>query len=56
MSEKVTLVVFSGDMDGALLEAMEIKIRYVMEQKLMLHSLSVEARNDILKRAFRIGT
>jgi len=39
----------SGDLDGALLKAMEVKIRYVMGQKLMLHPLSMEAWNDILK-------
>jgi predicted HD superfamily hydrolase involved in NAD metabolism len=39
----------SGDLDGALLKAMEIKIRYVMGQKLVLHPLSMEAWNDILK-------
>lgn len=39
----------SGDLDSALLEALEVKIRYVMEQKLILHPLSVEARNDVLR-------
>lgn len=39
----------SGDLDGALLAAMERKISHVMQKKLMLHPLSIEARNDLLK-------
>ena len=39
----------SGDLDGALLKAMETKIRYVIGQRLMLHPLSMEAWNDVLR-------
>jgi len=39
----------SGDLDGAVLETMEMKIRHVMQKKSMLHPMSVEARNDVLK-------
>jgi predicted HD superfamily hydrolase involved in NAD metabolism len=47
--QSIRNLAFSGDLDGALLKAMEVKIRYVMDQKLMLHPLSMEAWNDILK-------
>ena len=40
----------SGDLDGAVLETMEMKIRHVMQKKSMLHPLSVEARNDVLRK------
>jgi len=47
--EQIRELAFSGNLDNALLETMEMKIRHVIERKRMLHPLSVDARNDILK-------
>jgi len=46
--QKIRELAYGGDLNGALLEAMELKITYVIEQKLILHPLGVEARNEIL--------
>ena len=48
--QRIRDLTFSGDLDAAVLETMEMKIRHVMQKRSMLHTLSVEARNDILKR------
>jgi len=53
--EKIRDLVFSGDLDGALLKAMDIKITYVVNKGLMLHPLTVEARNKILRGRCNIG-
>lgn len=47
--QRIREMAASGDLDNALLEIMDMKIRHVMERKLMLHPLSVEAWNDVLK-------
>lgn len=47
--EQIREVAFSGNLDSALLETMDMKIRHVMERRRMLHPLSVDARNDILR-------
>jgi len=47
--QRIRELAFGGDLDGALLEAIEIKIRHVMERQLMLHPLSLDARNDVLR-------
>jgi predicted HD superfamily hydrolase involved in NAD metabolism len=41
-------IALSGDMDGAALETMNMKIRHVIERGSLLHPMSIEARNDIL--------
>ena len=47
--ERIRELAFSGDLAGALLTTMDMKIHHVLEQKRMLHPMSVEARNDVLK-------
>lgn len=47
--ERIRDVASSGDLDGAVLETMDMKIRHVLERKRLLHPMSVEARNDVLK-------
>ena len=51
--QRIRKLASSGDLDGAFLKAMEVKIRYTMKQKFMLHPLSVEAWNDVLRRQNR---
>ncbi len=51
--EQIRELAFSGNLDNALLETMDMKIRHVIERKRMLHPLSVDARNDILKRIIK---
>lgn len=41
---------YSGKLDEALLKAMEIKILHVINKRAMLHPLTVEARNDVLRQ------
>lgn len=53
--EKIRSLAFSGDLDGALLKAMDIKITYVVNKGLMLHPLTVEARSKILRGRCNIG-
>lgn len=38
-----------GDLNRALLATMDMKIRHVLDRELMLHPMSVEARNEALK-------
>jgi len=47
--QRIRELAYSGDLDGALLEAMDLKIIYVTERKLILHPMSVEARNEVLQ-------
>jgi len=47
--EQIRELAFSGNLDNALLETMDMKICHVIERKRMLHPLSVDARNDILR-------
>ena len=49
--ERIRELAFSNDLDGAFLEAMEIKIHYTMKRKSMLHPMSLEAWNEILGSA-----
>lgn len=47
--DKIRKLAFNGKLNSALLEAMEMKLIYVMKKKLMLHPMSIEAWNDIVK-------
>ena len=47
--ERIRDLALSGDLNSALLTTMDMKIRHVLEQKQMLHPMSVEARNDVIK-------
>ena len=49
-AERIRGLACGGDLDVALLEAMEIKIGYVMKRKLMLHPQSLEAWNGVLRK------
>jgi len=51
--ERIRELAFSGNLDNALLATMDMKICHVIERKRMLHSLSVDARNDILRRIIK---
>jgi predicted HD superfamily hydrolase involved in NAD metabolism len=48
--DKIRKLAFNGKLDNALLEAMEMKLIYVMKKRLMLHSISIEAWNDIVSK------
>ena len=48
--QRVRGLAYGGDLDAALLEAMETKISYVLKRKRMLHPQSVEAWNGVLRR------
>jgi len=48
--EKIRRLAFNKELDNALLEAMEMKLIYVMKKRLMLHPASIEAWNDIVKQ------
>ena len=52
--ERIRELSLAGDLDGAALEAMDIKIRHVLDRRYLLHPLSVEARNDILRGIKRL--
>ena len=45
--EMIRELAFHGELDRALLEAMKIKIKYVMGKNIMLHPDSMEAWNEI---------
>jgi len=45
--EMIRDLAFHGELDRALLEAMKIKIKYVMDKNIMLHPDSMEAWNEI---------
>ena len=47
--ERIRELAFNGKLNNALLEAMEMKLIYVMKKRLMLHSTSIEAWNNIVK-------
>ncbi len=47
--QRIRDLTFNGNLDVAVLETMEMKIRHVMQKRSMLHPLSVEARNDVLR-------
>ena len=47
--ETIRELIIGGDLNGALLVAMDRKISYVIQKRQMLHPLSVDARNDLLK-------
>ena len=47
--ERIRELALSGDLNGALLTTMDMKIRHVLEQKRMLYPMSIEARNDVIK-------
>ncbi len=51
--EQIRKLAFSGNLDSALLETMDMKICHVIERRRMLHPLSVDARNDILRRIIK---
>lgn len=48
--EHIRDLALGGDLDIALLKTMDMKIRHVIEHRRLLHPVSVEARNDVLKR------
>jgi predicted HD superfamily hydrolase involved in NAD metabolism len=48
--QQIRELALSGALDIALLATMDMKIRHVLEKRLMLHPMSVEARNEVLKR------
>lgn len=58
-AEIIRKLAYDGDLDRALLEAIDQKIVYVIRKKKILHPLSVEVRNDILtklnQRRYNIG-
>lgn len=58
-AETIRKLAYGGDLDRALLEAIDQKIVYVVRKKKILHPLSVEVRNDILnkikQRRYNIG-
>lgn len=43
---------FSGELDKALLQAMNIKLTYVLDKRIMIHLDSIEAWNDIIGYIF----
>ncbi len=47
--QRIRDLTFNENLDVAVLETMEMKIRHVMQKRSMLHPLSVEARNDVLR-------
>ena len=47
--QRIRDLTFNEHLDVAVLETMQMKIRHVMQKRSMLHPLSVEARNDVLK-------
>jgi predicted HD superfamily hydrolase involved in NAD metabolism len=47
--QRIRSLALDGDLDRAVLETMDMKIRHVIQKRAMLHPMSVEARNDILK-------
>ena len=48
--ERIRDISLAGDIDKALLVVIEMKIRRVLDKKYLLHPMSVEARNDVLRR------
>lgn len=59
-AEIIRKIAYDGDLDKALLCAIDQKIIYVIRKKAILHPLSIEIRNDILttlkQRRYNIGT
>ncbi|MGQ9608845.1 MAG: bis(5'-nucleosyl)-tetraphosphatase (symmetrical) YqeK [bacterium] len=49
-AEIIRKLAYDGDLDKALLEAIDQKIIYVIRKKAILHPLSVEVRNEILTK------
>ena len=47
--QDIRKLALSGELNDALLATMDMKIRHVLEKKRMLHPMSVEARNEVLK-------
>lgn len=47
--EMIRDLIFHGELDNALIEAMRIKLIYVVEKKVMLHLDSIEAWNEIVR-------
>lgn len=58
-AEIIRKLAYDGELDRALLEAINQKIIYVVRKNAILHPLSVEVRNDILtklnQRRYNIG-
>ena len=48
--DKIRKLAFNGKLDSALLEAMEMKLIYVMKKRLMLHPMSIEAWNELITK------
>ena len=48
-AQHIRELALAGDLGDALLTAMDIKIQHVLERKRMLHPMTVEARNDVLR-------
>ncbi len=46
--QRIRDMALGGDLDSALLSTMDMKIQHVLERKLMLHPMTIEARNDVL--------
>lgn len=46
--EMIRDLIFHGELDNALIEAMRIKLIYVIEKKVMLHLDSIEAWNEMV--------
>lgn len=40
----------AGDINKAFLATIDMKIRHILDRKYLLHPMSVEARNDVLRR------
>ncbi len=47
--EDIREISLSGNLNEALLTAIDMKIYHVIDRKYLLHPMSVEARNDIIK-------
>ncbi|MBD3181606.1 HD domain-containing protein [Candidatus Poribacteria bacterium] len=47
--ERIRELSVNGDLNNAVLEAIEIKVCYVLKKRSLLHPMTVEARNYILK-------
>ena len=48
--QRIRELSLGGDLDDALLTTMDMKIQHVLERKLMLHPMTLDARNDVLNR------
>ncbi len=59
-AEHIRKIASNGELDKALLQAIDQKIIYVIRKKAILHPLSIEVRNEILnklnQRRHNIGT